>query len=246
MNCRDFERLINEQLDARGASSPELERALASHGAACPACRATSLRYQALRQAIADWGPPPSAPADFADRFLSHWESSRSQVEAVAPARILKFWPVVLPLAAAAGLLVAVGLGVRSGRPGPAPTSTAERPGPASPPVARSIDPAALSDALAEATAATWDLARETSNPAARVGLEVLDAAELAETTVSLSVAEEGGPAVEVFQGMGERVNERVSPLSGTARHAFSFLLGPVAEPAEAEVPPPAELGVSG
>ena len=70
LNCRDFERLINDQLDARGAVPPEVEQALAGHGAACPACRSTALRYQVLTQAIAALTRhPPLPPVDFAARF---------------------------------------------------------------------------------------------------------------------------------------------------------------------------------
>jgi hypothetical protein len=238
MQCRDFKRLLDEQLDARHAASPEVERALESHGSACPACQAEALRYQTLRQAIAAWASPPAAPADFAERFLDHWEHAGSAVEEAAPPWIVKFRPaqVTLAAAAAASLLLAVLLGVRSGwRAWPS------RPGGAPPAVARAIDPGAFSDALAAATSATWDLARATSAPAARVGLDVLDATELSETTASLSLSVEPGSASEVFQDVGERVNEGVRPLSGTARNAFGFLLGPALPPPEA--PPPSSKG---
>jgi hypothetical protein len=64
------------------------------------------------------------------------------------------------------------------------------------------------------------------------VGLEVLDTPELAATTAALALAP--APTVEneppstsqVIQDVGDRVNEGVNPLSGTARHAFGFLLG--------------------
>src|SRR5947209_18179758 len=111
MKCRDFERLINEQLDAREAASPEVERALESHGSACPACRTLSLRYQALRQAISAWSAPPVAPPDFAARFLEHWEHTADGVglEEPTPPTLLKvrpaYWPVAVAAAAAAALL---------------------------------------------------------------------------------------------------------------------------------------------
>jgi hypothetical protein len=40
MTCRDFERLINELLDARETACPEIEQALECLGATCLACRA--------------------------------------------------------------------------------------------------------------------------------------------------------------------------------------------------------------
>jgi hypothetical protein len=67
------------------------------------------------------------------------------------------------------------------------------------------------------------------------VSLEVLGAAAGSETSGSLTVPVDVavGPAAEVLGAVGERVNEKVRPLSGSARHAFSFLLGP-ALPGEA------------
>src|SRR4051794_28390286 len=103
MKCRDFKRLLDEQLDARQAASPDVERALEGHGSVCPACQAQAMRYQTLRQAIAAWGASPTAPADFADRFLERWEHAGFADGEAAPRRILKFRPAraTLPVAAA-------------------------------------------------------------------------------------------------------------------------------------------------
>jgi hypothetical protein len=258
MECRNFERLIHEQLDAREAASAAVEHALASHASACPVCGALAVRYQTLQRAIAALSPSPPAPADFADRFLAGIESAAGDRK--PDLRFPRFgwasWraPVLMPmparaiaaLAMAALLLLTVWVGVRSGwNTGPAGGR-----GGAPPLATRQIDSAALSAALAEATAATWELARASSAPAARVGREVLDASDLAATTtalsgpVSLLAEDESGSvsASEVLQGMGERVNDGVSPLSGTARHAFGFLFGPALTPPPAEARPhPAE-----
>lgn len=236
MKCRDFERLINEQLDAREAASPEVERALEGHGEVCPSCRATALRYQMLRQAIAALRPP-SPPADFAERFPNPRKQSaldaESEVVATAPAfpRLVKFWPSLLYVAAAASLLLAVWSGVHSSRPA---RPALPRVGSAS----AKLTPDPLADALAQATAATWDLARTTSAPAALVGLEILDADDPTETTESRVPPVEDDPASEVLQGVGARVDEEVRPLSGTARHAFDFLLGPAPTRPEASPHP--------
>jgi hypothetical protein len=242
MECREFERLINEQLDAREAASVEVERALETHRSACRSCHAISARYQVLGQALATRGPAPAAPADFAARFLERLASGAILAVPDDPIQrpILKlvraYWPVG---AAAAALLLSVWIGGLASRDaGPAAAPAAAGPVPLVRRAPRSIDPVALSAALAEATEATWDLARATSAPAARVGLEVLDAAELSETTGSLSLplSEESGSTSEVLEGVGERVSQGVRPLSGTARSAFSFLLGPdVAPPAGGE-----------
>lgn len=238
MKCREFKRLIHEQLDARGAPSADVERALEGHGSACPACRAESLRYQSLRHAIAAWRPPPP-PADFADRFLSHWERGEPAFDFEEPARrFASPWPTFSPLAVAAALLLSVLVGAGSGWLAWRRVSRVE---PAR--VVRTIDPAALSLALAEVSSATWDLALATSAPAARVGRDVLDVAEFPAMTSSSSspFAEEAVPLAEVFEDVGVRVNEGVRPLSGSARHAFDFLLGPAPGPPEA--PSPASNG---
>src|SRR5262249_15796690 len=120
--------------------------------------------------------------------------------------------------------LVCVGLGIRSRwprRPAPAP-----RANPAAP-LAPSIDSEALTSALAEATSATWDLARSASGPAARVGLQVLDAPPVAQATPpSIPADDRPGPASQVLEGVGDRVNDEVGPLSVAARHAFGFIIG--------------------
>src|SRR4051794_30618263 len=101
MNCRDFKRLINEQLDAREAPSAETERALEGHGSTCPACHAEALRFQALRLAIAAWDSPPSAPAGFADRFLEQWEHGPTTLtlDSDEPgSRSWSQWPTTYPI----------------------------------------------------------------------------------------------------------------------------------------------------
>jgi hypothetical protein len=225
MKCRDFERLVHEQLDARAAGSPETARALADHAAACPACSATALRYELLRQAIAAWTQhPPVPPADFVARFPTDWAGPDRAAPAPARSVFALSLPAFSGLAAAAVLLLGVGLAIRSGGPRkPAPPTRPAAPS------ARPIDTEALASALAEATSATWDLARSASGPAARVGLQVLDAPALAQSTPPLAmpvaIAPEP-PATEVLEGVGQRVNDEVGPLSVTARHAFGFLIG--------------------
>ncbi len=107
--------------------------------------------------------------------------------------------------------------------------------------------PRAFDRAVAEATSATWDLARSASEPAARISRDVLDAgASTDEGPAQRPVAPEEGiaglslpiPALgpfgpdraaasAVFQQVGDRLSAGVEPISDTARHAFGFLLGP-------------------
>ena len=198
LNCRDFERLINEQLDAREAAAPDVERALAGHQAACPACRSMALRYQTLGQAIAAMTlHPPLPPAEFAARFRRGLEEPRCSPFDDAKERPILALPAGLRADRRSRRPAARRLDrtcVRGSRPPPV------RPA-APPPPARPIDPDALSNALAEATSATWDLARATSAPAARVGLEVLDAAAQTETTAALSLPDEVGSTEERLAG---------------------------------------------
>jgi hypothetical protein len=224
MKCRDFERLIHEQLDARDAGSPEAFAALADHAATCPACRAANLRYDLLRQAIAAWAQRPVVPpADFANRFPADWASLDLAADPPKGRSLARYLPAFSSLAAAAVLIVCLSLGIRLGwprRPAPPANQAAAS--------ARPIDSEALSSALAEATSATWDLAQMTSGPAARVGLQVIDATSLAQSNTPLSIPGEAEPvpASEVLEGVGRRVNDEVGPLSVTARHAFGFIIG--------------------
>lgn len=215
MNCHDFESSWNARLDSRGATPGVSEPTLEAHAASCPSCQAIQRRYQVLNQAIAALSLPPSPPAGFADRVL-----------AAADAEVLRLptpaWRKLTPIAAAAAVFFAATLGLWAWR--------ADRGEGQPEPVARvrSIDRGDLSEALALATSATWDLAREASAPAARVGQQVLGSAEIPErpSAISLPVGVTIGPAADALQSVGDRVNAGVGPLEGTARHAFGFLLG--------------------
>jgi hypothetical protein len=113
----------------------------------------------------------------------------------------------------------------------------------------------ALNRALAEATSATWDLARSASEPAARISRDMLEARPPAgespvqppadpSATVSVESREDvaglslplpsldplgsdAAAASAIVQGVGDRLSAGVGPISDTARHAFGFLLGP-------------------
>lgn len=213
MNCRDFEALWNERLDRRGAVASDADAALDAHAAVCPACRAKAARFQLLGQALACL-TPVEAPADLTERCLWAVQTRPAARSGSAP------WlrRLAVPLAAAACLAVVARFVWPPARPAPAPDVVTQPD--------READ--SLPDALADATAATWELALDASAPAARIGRDVLDAtvdSELADGALpSPSV---GGTASEVLNEVGERVNAGVRPLSGSARHAFGFLLGP-------------------
>jgi anti-sigma factor RsiW len=201
VTCDNFERLWHDRLDARGAASPAAERALDDHAAACPHCAAVAARMRTLAAALQGWGPPPSAPAGFASRVLAAYEAERRRVVRF-PARSWRWVAAAAVLAAGTAALTWV---VR-------PRASREDGG------------------LAEATLATIDLARATSAPAARLGRQVLTSVAPGEgPALMLPTALE--PPADVLQSVGEGVNQGVRPLSGSARHAFGFLLGPAVKP---------------
>ena len=86
---------------------------------------------------------------------------------------------------------------------------------------ARLID--ASLPALADATSATIDLARETSAPVGRV---VLASTRITASEPSLPLRVPSVvPTADVLRSVGNRVGAGVKPLSGSARGAFGFLI---------------------
>ena len=116
----------------------------------------------------------------------------------------------------------------------------------------RRADSRVLSEALADATAATWDLARTTSEPAARLGRQMLESATQGETPARagasgadpagssysgldslasvLPVVPQPPPGSALLQQVGDGLSASVRPLSSTARQAFGFLRIPALE----------------
>jgi hypothetical protein len=68
---------------------------------------------------------------------------------------------------------------------------------------------------------------------AARLGDEVLD-----ETVPSIRLPDPVAPSAEALKGLGNRIATGVRPLSGSARHAFSFLLEPALGTKDEPAPP--------
>lgn len=219
--CAEFEARWQAHLDARTPPSAELDRALEEHAATCPSCAASAARYRTLAAALRAWGLPPTAPDGLADRVLAAWqaESRRSR------SRVL---PAAWRWAAAAAVLLATFIGVRTAT---GPRRNAPHQAASSPSVAPPEAPP-LSEALAEATSATLELARASSAPVARLGRHVLASSaappSLQQASWTLPAVPEPA-ASDVLQSVGEGVNQGMRPLSGSARRAFGFLLGPAA-----------------
>jgi predicted anti-sigma-YlaC factor YlaD len=212
MICRDYERLWNERLDARAAGAAA-ERALEEHAANCAACRAIALRYQALRQAIQALPPSPAPSAKVLARVLEGWEEPQARRTIARVHR--SGWLVGRAVAAALIVVSVLTMRIMLREP-----TRPETPGPP----ARPARP--LADALADATSATWALAEAASAPAARLGRDVIAAAVPEAPSVS-PWTDPVGPATNVLEQVGGQVNAGIRPLSGSAQHAFGFLLGP-------------------
>jgi hypothetical protein len=231
MTCADFERGWNELLDARTNAAGELERSLREHAADCPACRPLAARYQLLRRALDAWDHRPAAPVDLADRILTAAGKPAASRAASGMRRARPIWRIGLPLATAAAAAIAL-IFARPTLDGPRPIQRTRQP------LAAEAGTRALNHALADATEATWDLARSTSEPAARIGRQVFDAATGTGTTGaddegSFSVssyvpsAPDSIDASAMLRQVGDSFATTVGPLSTTAKHAFGFLLGP-------------------
>jgi hypothetical protein len=240
MKCREFEKRWNDVLDARLEGLPELERDLEVHASTCERCQSVSARYQLLRQAVAAWGPPPTPSAASLERLRCLSVSPR-------PRRVVGRWVrLAIPLATAAAVLALAWLDGRwrTDRPIPVRVETCS--------TARVSSPRPIKSALEEATSATIDLALEASAPAARIGRDFLTLEEEDADPLEASPSEAGiasddsaasNSATDMLQTVGERVNAGVKPISGSARHAFSFLLGPPPGP---EKPPASRSEASG
>jgi len=225
MKCRDFGRLRDETLDAREEMPPGLDPDFEAHAAVCPSCRTAAAGYQLLAQAMASLPPPPPA----SDESMARLRALR--VPDARPSMVRRHRTALTRLASAASILAMAWLGFAASR-GPArpgagplvvatPTALVAHPSPRTRP---------LEAALADATSATLDLALAASAPAARIGREALALQGTGPPPAGVG----DGPdtpeagAARLLEGFGERVNARVRPISGSARHAFSFLLGPV------------------
>lgn len=228
MNCHDFELAWNERLDDPAASL-RLSEPLADHAANCPACQPVHARYLRLSRALVENAAVAAPAVDLTDRILTAAMASGD----LGPRRRHHVQGVVW-LALAAGVLLAATILLvqnrfQSGTETPQVPVATKLPSP--------LDDEDLSEAVADATQATWELAREASVPAARLGLAMLESSPLPESAPSFELhAPSVTPDRSVWKSVGERLNEGVRPLEGSARNAFSFLLSSASD--ESAMPP--------
>ena len=260
MNCRDFDRIWNQSLDADrpgaspGPAWPSLERDLREHAESCPSCRVRHHRFETLRQALDAWtGRPQLRPAPSpgsADRIIAALvrpEPARGGRRRIVRPRVAAF---ALASAAAAGLAV---VGPRLLEPKPTTDAPASSAAPASPSLKRGL----LGAAVGDATAASWELALLASEPAARLGKEMIDASFDADadadadlfppadtpTATDVPVLDADSFSPDLINQMGGLLAEGVRPLSTSARRAFGFLRAPNTEKPQRPVRPSAGKG---
>jgi hypothetical protein len=271
MNCQDCDQIWNQLLDAESLSRariatgleplPQLlaerEQAACTHALGCSRCRQVRAKYETLRRALRAWvasaRPEMTLSPALVERILAEQKTGSS--------RRARRWRTALPLGAAVAVvacliaLVLAPLPWRLERVSP-DSDRGRPPDPASGSGLRSSnrpsDSRVLSAALANATAATWDLARTTSEPAARLGRQVLEGATQVENAsgAAASAAEPAGssypgldslaavlpvvpqapPGSALLQQVGDGLSASVRPLSSTARQAFGFLRIPSLE----------------
>ena len=226
MTCRDFENAWMDRLDARRRLD-ESSTPFDDHLASCEPCRRKAEGFRLLERALDNSGAPPVASSMFVEHLVSQVE--REFVEVAQP---LAFRPRTVGYLSGLAALAIVGLTLAIHGTWTSSEKTKE-----------SVDQANLRDlpdAFARATSATWELARETSAPAARLGRVVLDSSPFAAAEAALPGRPELPVSGEGIQAVGERVGEGVKPLAGSARKAFDFLLGPVDE---GDAPPADRVG---
>ncbi len=264
MNCQECDQIWNQLLDAESPARPavaaEREQAARAHAENCPQCRAAGARYEILRHALRAWlstARPEIVPeAALVERVLAKQQTGSG--------RGARRWRTALPLGAMAAAVACVIALLMVPLPWKLERvwSTSDRgrstapPGESAPHAAnRPADSHVLSEALAEATAATWDLALTTSEPAARLGRQVLQSAtghdNQAGATASadepagssypgfnslaavLTSASQAPPGSTLLQEVEDGLSAGIRPLSSTARQAFGFLRMPSLEKSE-------------
>ncbi len=230
MNCRDFDQTWNRLLDAESGArrddGPDAvaarlarEADLGEHAESCPPCRIRHRQFETLREALRVWSARPrpepvAAPGDVERIILA---AARADVP-TAPRRRSRS----RPLTWAGGLAAAAALAVVALRPaGRVPPEPPVEPAP------RSVS---LDAAVAEARAASIRLALAASEPAARLGLAMLDAS-IAVADASDDAAAVPGADAPDGPGLAARVGGYAAagarPLSDAARGAFGFLRPP-------------------
>jgi hypothetical protein len=228
MNCRDFDQYWATRLDARTvvAASDDAMR----HADACQRCGRLARGYERLDRAVASLSAVHPVDPHLSARILTAYQDQISaplekwdSYEPAVPFRSRRLMRVRWIAAAAAVLMGVFAIGRFAGINRSAP-ELASNP---APPV---IAPRPIGEVFSDATAATASLARETSEPAARLGRDVLASAAAAVPVTSTEIpskpsSDRSASPIFDFRRIGDGVQSGLSPISRPARHAFGFLV---------------------
>jgi len=263
MNCRDFDRIWNQSLDDHRRAAVDAcswtahAEALREHAESCPPCRSRHRRFETLLRALDAWAARPETRPTPSPELVDRIIAAVARPESPEVDRRRRIRPAVaaVALASAAAVLFAV-LGPRF-RPEPPPSASVSTSSPASADLRDKMDLGILESTVGDATAASWQLALLASEPATRLGKEMIDASFEPDSAADDGSFRAGGlPAAsdlptidpesfspELIYQMGGLLADGVRPLSNSARHAFGFLRVPTIEKPERPVVRPAAKG---
>ncbi len=233
MTCGEFEEALNHLVDAglwprSGGPLPGLvttdparHEALEQHRRRCTLCQRKVRNFERLGRALEAVALPGPSSA-LADRITARAHTTRSHR---VPVQVWAWRAGVTAVAAC--LVVMLGLAVLSRAPVP---------GHDPPVVARTNRPGVFGGALADAAVVTLELAREASEPAARLGAPLVARTASAvvpkpsmEVLPSLSLlAPDTGALAGVLNRVGGRLFDGVRPLSRSARRTFELFAEPM------------------
>jgi len=231
MVCQDVEDGLNLLLDGDVIAFAQLESEIEAHVAECSPCRERMRRYQTLRQVInlsSKVGRPnPSSSVLASTLFQLEQDRGRSR-------RVAFLSRTLVPLSVAASLfLIAWPARDRNAPRNEVPTQDVIE--------ASSLAGTERVDSdniFSLAHAVTLDFAVEKSTTVARASRDWIERAIQREEE---SIQDETGSLLafqiprtilsdQLLQSVGERLNDQMTPFSGTARQAFGFLIVPVQE----------------
>lgn len=224
--CLHLEHACQMRLEARDPRPLAADPRLAEHAAGCASCHSILVGFDALQAALLRPAPAMLPNRDLAAAVIAEIGRPRRSILAMPLARAGDWRWAVAATVLAAGV---VGLGIaRWGGDRPAEVASEGQ---------RIANPQ-LQQSLADARAATWALAEETTAPAARVGRDLFNPGptDLAPSP-TLSLVDPAEPAAEALRSVGEGLEAGVRPLGGSARHAFGFLVPNLRRPAAADRP---------
>jgi hypothetical protein len=226
MNCAESHELLQRRLDGEAVN----EAGLGEHLLFCPGCRLQHAAAHRLLGGLEALEPPP--PPDGLSRRIV------ARVLAERRARLAR--RLVLPLAAAAGLLLAVSLLARLWPPAPLPTeppTIAQRP--PEPPevdVPELLPPPSLRDSVTEAGSAVVRATRRTADETVKQTRALLPS--LPAPGLDEPAALTPAPAASAsLREAGQGVSAGLEPVASSARRAVDMFLREI-PPVEPESKP--------